>query len=94
MSMSQLADHEAIAKPSATGIVGRLIGKGLVAREPDPRDGRSSIVEITPDGVEALEARRRERTAYLARRIESLDEEDREVLQRAVVLFEDMIEDN
>lgn len=93
MSMSRLAEHEAIAKPSATGIVGRLIERGLVDRKPDPADGRSSIVEITPEGVDAIEARRRERTAYLARRIESLDEADRDVLERAVVLLETMVEE-
>lgn len=93
MSMSRLADHEAIAKPSATGIVGRLIERGLVERKPDPADGRSSIVEITPEGIEAIEARRRERTAYLAAHFDALDAEDREVLERAVVLLEDMLED-
>lgn len=94
MSMSRLAEHEAIAKPSATGIVGRLIERGLVDRKPDPADGRSSIVEVTPEGVDAIEERRRERTAYLARRIESLDEADREVLERAVVLLETMVEEH
>lgn len=93
MTMSKLAVHEAVAKPSATGIVGRLFDKGLVVREPDPEDGRSSIVAISPKGVEALHARRRERTAYLAGRIEGLDDADRAVLERAVTLFELMIED-
>jgi len=93
MSMSRLAEHEAIAKPSATGIVGRLIERGLVDRKPDPADGRSSIVAITPEGIEAIEERRRERTAYLAGHFDALDTEDREVLERAVVLLEDMLQD-
>lgn len=93
MTMSKLAEHEAVAKPSATGIVGRLFDKGLVVREPDPEDGRSSIVAISPEGVEALHARRRERTAYLAGRIEGLDDADRAVLERAVTLLELMIDD-
>lgn len=94
MSMSRLAEYEAVAKPSATGIVGRLFDKGLVAREPDSEDRRSSIVAISSEGAEALAARRRERTAYLARRIEALDDGDREVLERAVMIFEMMIEDH
>ena len=94
MSMSQLAEWESISKPSATGIVGRLSDKGLVRRSPDPGDGRSSIVDITSAAGRLLEQRRRERTVYLARRMDALDECDREILEKAVVLLEGMIEDH
>lgn len=93
MTMSKLAVHEAVAKPSATGIVGRLFDKGLVVREPDPEDGRSSIVAISPEGIEALHARRRGGVASMTRRIEALDDADRAMLERAVTLLELMIED-
>lgn len=92
MSMSQLADYESISKPSATGIVGRLVEKGLVARSPDTVDRRSSVVEITPLGHELIDERRRERTAYLARRIDDLGDEDRQVLERAIELLENMVQ--
>ncbi|MFZ0014950.1 MAG: MarR family transcriptional regulator [Acidimicrobiia bacterium] len=88
MSMSRIAEHEAISRPSATGIVGRLAEKGLVERSPDPGDLRSAIVAITPQGKALLRQRRRERTAYLARRIEELTDDDREILARAVDIFE------
>lgn len=93
MTMSQVAEHEGISRPSATGIVGRLLDKGLVDRHVDVTDARSAIVSINPAGHELLERRRRERTAYLAKRIDGLDAEDRAVLERAVVLLEEMIED-
>lgn len=93
MTMSRLAEHEGIAKPSTTGIVGRLIDKGLVAKRDDPSDRRSSIVAITPGGSQLLEQRRRERTAYLAKRIEDLGQDDRVVLERAVQLLEEMIDE-
>lgn len=93
MSMSDVAQHEAISKPSATGIVGRLIDKGLVSREVDPGDRRSTIVAITPDGHDLLESRRRERTAYLTWRVEALEPDDRAVLERAVELFEKMVDE-
>lgn len=92
MPMSHLASHEGISKPSATGIVGRLLEKGLVEKNNDPADGRSAIVEITKSGHQLLEQRRRERTAYLARQIEALVPEDREVLERAVALLEEILE--
>ena len=93
MAMSQVADHESISKPSATGIVGRLVAKGLVSRSPDGGDKRSFIVEISPSGRELIDLRRRERNAYLARRIDSLSETDHQALERAIELFESMIEE-
>ncbi len=93
MTMGRLAEHEGIAKPSATGIVGRLVDKGLVEKRDDPSDRRSSIVAMTSEGSQLLEQRRRERTAYLSRRIEGLDGEDHAVLERAVELLEEMIEE-
>lgn len=92
--MGEIAAHEGISKPSATGIVGRLLERGLVGKTADPDDGRFSIVEVTPAGERLLEARRQERTAHLAGWIEELDESDRAVLERAVVLLERMIEDH
>lgn len=93
MTMSDVAEHEGIAKPSATGIVGRLVDKGFVSRSPDPADKRAFIVATTPDGHELIELRRRERTAYLARRIDDLDEGDRRLLGRAIELLESMVVD-
>jgi DNA-binding MarR family transcriptional regulator len=93
LAMSEVAAHERISKPSATGIVGRLVDKGLVERAPDPDDARSSIVTITPEGLRMLNRRRRQRTEYLARRIEALDAGDRAVLERAVPLLEKIVED-
>jgi DNA-binding MarR family transcriptional regulator len=93
MSMSRLADHEGISKPSVTGIVGRLVEKGLVERQRDPEDGRSAIVIISEAGRQVLEERRRERTAYLARRIAALGDEDREILERAAQILEGMVEE-
>jgi DNA-binding MarR family transcriptional regulator len=88
MSMSQLAGLEAISRPSTTGIVSRLIDKGLIMKSDDPEDGRSAIVAITAGGSELLEQRRRERTAFLARRIDLLSDEEQLVLARAAELIE------
>lgn len=86
--MSRLAKFEAISKPSATGIVSRLIDKGFVVRSDDPEDGRSAIVAITPAASALLEQRRQERTAFLARRIDALSDEEQLTLAKAAELLE------
>ncbi len=93
MSMSRLAEQEGIAKPSATGIVGRLVDKGLLDRAIDPSDRRSSVVAINRAGSDLLDQRRQERTAFLARRVEGLTVEERETLERAVEILERMAEE-
>jgi DNA-binding MarR family transcriptional regulator len=93
MAMGRLASFEAISAPSATGIVGRLLEKGLVERTPDPTDLRSMVVGITPEGTAALMQRRQERTAYLLKRIEVLTEQERKVLSAAVKILEVIHED-
>lgn len=93
MTMGRLAECERISRPSATGIVKRMIEKGLVERRQSDQDGRSAIVQLTPAGVDLLEARRKERTAYLSTRIDRLDPDDVAVLERAVDILERMIEE-
>jgi DNA-binding MarR family transcriptional regulator len=87
-SMSRLAEIEAISRPSTTGIVSRLVEKGLVERADNPSDGRSAIVAITLAGSELLEQRRAERNAFLARAIESLEDDEQLVLARAAEIIE------
>lgn len=93
MTMTQIAEQEGIAKPSATGIVGRLVDRGLVDRAIDPSDRRSSVVAINRAGSDLLDQRRQERTAFLTRRIERLTGEERDTLERAVEILERMAEE-
>nr|WP_269327143.1 MarR family transcriptional regulator [Kineosporia mesophila] len=78
-----LADFERVQPPSMTRTLASLDARGLVDREPDPADGRQIIVRITPSGAAAVTATRRQRDAWLARRLADLDPEERAVLARA-----------
>jgi DNA-binding MarR family transcriptional regulator len=88
MSMSLLAGHESISKPSTTGIVARLVEKGLVEKKLNPDDARSAIVSITESGSALLKMRREEKAAFLATQIEKLSEDERLVLARAAEIIE------
>src|SRR5579859_2937000 len=61
----ELAAREKVAAPSMTRTVSGLIEDGLVRKIPDPEDGRSSHIVITPSGKVLLEKVRSERTAML-----------------------------
>lgn len=42
--------------PATTKRVKALVARGLVARTPDPDDGRGALVSLTPDGVALIDA--------------------------------------
>jgi len=63
---SALAKLERISPQSMGATVGTLEAKGLVAREPDPDDGRRVVLSLTDDGRRVMRQRRTERHAMLA----------------------------
>src|SRR6476661_342583 len=92
LSPSEVADRERIKRPTATRIVRHLQAAGLLERVRDPEDGRASILTITSEGRSLLRRLRARKTAYLAQRLDGLDEEDRRTLERAAELLEEMLE--
>lgn len=92
LSPSELAERERIKRPTATRIVAHLESAGLVERVRDPADGRASILSATPKARTLLRRLRARKTAYLARRLDGLDPEDRRTLERAAELLEGMLE--
>lgn len=74
--ISDLAAVEDVAVPTMTRLVAGLAERGLVERHPDPADGRSVLVTLSPAGVARLDELRRERTTFLARHIERLSDDD------------------
>lgn len=92
MTMSELAEVESIAAPSATGIVSRLVDRGLVERQPHSVDRRCSVVGLTDEGRAELQAIREERNVFLANWLDSLDSEEREALARAAQILDRLVE--
>ena len=56
---SALAGHLGVTRAAVTGQVQELAARGAVDLAPDPDDGRSVLVRITPDGRTWLEEFRR-----------------------------------
>src|SRR3954447_699926 len=54
LTMGQLGSVAAVSRSRVSRIVDELVGAGLVAREPNPHDGRSAFAALTPVGRTAL----------------------------------------
>jgi len=93
LTPSDLAEIERVQRPTATRILGALIDRGFVARQPDVSDRRSSRVSITRTGADVLARGRRRKNAYLAQRLETFDADELETLARAADLLERLMED-
>ena len=89
---SELADIELVKRPTATRLLARLEGAGMVERTPDPDDGRSAIVTVTAKGRDRLRRVRVRKNAYLARRMKALPPADVATLGRAAEILEAMID--
>jgi DNA-binding MarR family transcriptional regulator len=88
MGVSDLAGAERVRPQSMAQTVADLESAGMVTRRPDPVDGRRALVELTPHGLETLEADRRDREGWLARAIaDDLEPRDRATLARSVELL-------
>jgi DNA-binding MarR family transcriptional regulator len=93
LTLRQLAVAERVQPPTITRIVDLLEQKGLAIRIPSEEDRRVAFVEPTMAGRTLVETIRRDRDAYLARRLRTFSAEERELLQRAAPLLERLIED-
>jgi DNA-binding MarR family transcriptional regulator len=93
LTPSEVARIEGIQRPTATRILGRLTEAGLVSRTTDPSDGRSSIVQVTADGRKTLNRLRKRKTAYLARTMRALPDDDVATLTRAAEILEQVLEE-
>jgi len=88
-SIGDLALAERVRPQSMTQTLAELEGDGLIARRPDPTDGRRTLIELTERGRTILHADRRSREGWLAKAIETeLTPAEQRVLERAVGLLE------
>jgi DNA-binding MarR family transcriptional regulator len=64
---TELAKREQISPQSMGATLAALEGRGLIARGPDPADGRRAVIALTESGASALRNLRSEMTDQLAR---------------------------
>lgn len=82
IAQSALADDLVVDKGQLSRTVRDLEQQGFIAREPDPADGRASILSATPLGRERLAAARAPQEDALVRALQAWPLEDVENLTR------------
>jgi DNA-binding MarR family transcriptional regulator len=88
MSPGELAASERVQPPSMTKILGTLEGKGLVARDKHPTDGRQAVITITAAGQALVGRERQARDAWLAKALAQLSPEELDLLNRVQPLLD------
>lgn len=85
---SALAAAERVRPQSMAQTIAELAADELVARHPDPADGRQILIELTEQGRDRLHEERRRREGWLAEAIAAeLTVEEQQVLIAAVPLL-------
>jgi DNA-binding MarR family transcriptional regulator len=84
VGIRELAAREKVSPPAMTTRVDRLERDGLVERRPSEADRRRVGITLTDEGQRLLRRVRSRRTAWLARRLTELTEEELAALEAAV----------
>ena len=88
LSPTALAQVERIQPPSMTRVISALESRGLVERQEHASDKRQSVIAITDEGRDLVEAERVRRKAWLVGVLDTLSDEDRRTLREALPILE------
>ncbi len=85
---SEIARYERTSRPTTTAVVQRLEADGLITRTADPKDCRSVLVQLTPEGHERLASWRQAVAECLDPLLTDLQPDGLDILRRATPLLE------
>jgi DNA-binding MarR family transcriptional regulator len=92
IGLGSLAAGEGVSAAAMSKHVDRLEAAGLVTRSTGD-DRRRISIELTPAGRRTLKRVRSHRTAWLAQRLERLDEDELAAVERALAPLAALLED-
>lgn len=88
MRLAELAVIEHVSAPSTTRIVAELEAQGLVARRPDPDDGRAVLISVTTAGTETIVRARSARAECVEELFAQLSADDISTIESALPALE------
>jgi DNA-binding MarR family transcriptional regulator len=92
--LSDLAVREHVSAPTATRLVASLEDRGLVRKQSNPHDRRSTLLAVTPAGRRMLDRVRGARTVELTRRLDRLEPAEVRAIVAALPLLERLAADD
>jgi DNA-binding MarR family transcriptional regulator len=93
LRLSSLAGSLYLDLSTVSRQVQELEQAGWVVRERDPRDGRASLIRLTPDGERVLEVARTQRGAVLRRLLTGWTDDERRRLAAELARFNQAVAD-
>ncbi|MGE5423550.1 MAG: MarR family winged helix-turn-helix transcriptional regulator [Ignavibacteriales bacterium] len=93
-SVQEIGNGLNFTKSGATKIVNRLEGKGYVARQNSPADGRVCCVSMNPKGRDAVSDIYNNYTAYLQDLLKDFEPQEVEQIQSALEMLVSAIQKN
>lgn len=89
---TQIKNHLELNASTVTGIINRLLSKGLVAKTPNPKDGRGYYIVLTAKGSQLLRKSPITLQGKVTKKIESLSNEETDTLYKGVGLLIQLLE--
>jgi len=90
-TMSELAKTARQISATMTGIVDRLVERGVIARQRDPADRRTLRVSLTAEGAELLETIRQQKRIRLKQFLAELSPTERKDFIRLIGKYLDVV---
>jgi DNA-binding MarR family transcriptional regulator len=84
LRLTGLLKTEQLKQPALTSLVAKLEEDGLIQRDPDPADGRASLLSLTSTGRELVRSRHANRVEKLAALVAQLTPDERAVLAGSI----------
>jgi DNA-binding MarR family transcriptional regulator len=92
MTTADLAVGRGVRHQTMAATVKELTEAGFLTVGPDPADARKRLLTLTPEGLSALEADRRDRVSLLAQAIaDGLNDEEQHVLADALPVLDRVV---
>ena len=92
-TLRQLAEITHADKAQLSRASAALLKRGLVEREPDPKDARSVLFSITPEGLEVRDKVRPTRREFNQTLMDQLSEEECRALNSAIDTLTNYLDD-
>jgi len=92
VTATELAERERVSAPGMSGHLVRLEAAKLIERT-RATDRRRIGLFLTPEGEKVLKSVKKKRTAWLVERLERLEPEEREDIERSIDALEKLLSD-